>query len=117
MRIALRHRLPSRHAVCAKDDPILAIRCRQPCIFGRRLRAATGVRMIASDDLRPARPRIAVRGNQDRGINFKVGLRPRREIGSGPNIVDRRGLTQEQPAHLPLPICIGKRLKAGQQFA
>jgi len=95
----------------------LAIRCRQPRIFGRRMRPSIGVRMIASDDVQPAGPGVAMRRNQNSRINFKSGLRYCRDIGSRPHIADFWALTQEQPAHLPPPIRIGKRLKACQQFA
>jgi hypothetical protein len=58
-----------------------------------------------------------MRSNEDGGINLKVALRPRRHIGRWPNVGNHRVRAQEQSAHLPPPIGIGKRLKARQQFA
>lgn len=80
----------------------------------RRFKALT-LRVVAAEQLRPARALRPERREQGGGIDLELVLRPRGDIDRRIRLLDHSRPAEQQPTHLQPRRCGGPRLQFGQQ--
>lgn len=109
-----RQRLPQLGRAIRHDHPITSIRRRAGPVCGRWFGMAPRVGMIVADDSASPCPRLPMRGDQDRRIDFKMLCRIGRDIRRRLDVPYPSCFAQQKAANLVL-LSLCQRDDATQQ--